>query len=165
VKTSIAVVFLSVAIAAGLSACQPDTPTGEVLRAVRTAEIRYDKAQETNRYVGTVQSRHEVNEAFRVGGKVVQRKVDVGQKVREGDVLAVLDDTDYRHAEGAARQQLVAVTTQARQARRIAAARRVEERRLGERVRRREGADRCDETTFRRRRRPRRGSSSWPATG
>jgi RND family efflux transporter MFP subunit len=116
VKTSIAVVFLSVAIAAGLSACQPDTPTGEVLRAVRTAEIRYDKAQETHRYVGTVQSRHEVNEAFRVGGKVVQRKVDVGQKVREGDVLAVLDDTDYRHAEEAVRQQLVAATAQAKQA-------------------------------------------------
>ncbi len=81
-KTSIAVAFLSVAIAAVLSACQPNTPTGEVLRAVRTAEIRYDKAQETHHYVGTVQSRHEVNEAFRVGGKIVQRKVEVGQKVR-----------------------------------------------------------------------------------
>jgi RND family efflux transporter MFP subunit len=116
VKTSIAVAFLSVAIAAGLSACQPNTPTGEVLRAVRIAEIRYDKAQETHHYVGTVQSRHEVNEAFRVGGKVAQRKVDVGQKVRQGDVLAVLDDTDYRHAEEAARQQLVAATAQAKQA-------------------------------------------------
>jgi RND family efflux transporter MFP subunit len=63
-----------------------------------------------------VQSRHEVNEAFRVGGKILQRKVDVGQKVREGDVLAVLDDVDYRHAEGAARQARVAAPTQARQA-------------------------------------------------
>ncbi|HOW49238.1 MAG TPA: efflux RND transporter periplasmic adaptor subunit [Rubrivivax sp.] len=115
-KTSIAVAFLSVAITAVLSACKPNTPTGEVLRAVRTAEIRYDKAQETHRYVGTVQSRHEVNEAFRVGGKVAQRKVEVGQKVRQGDVLAVLDDTDYRHAEEAARQQLVAATAQAKQA-------------------------------------------------
>jgi len=98
-----------------LSACS-SKPAPEPLRAVRTAEIRYDKTQETNRYVGTVQSRHEVNEAFRVGGKVVQRKIDVGQKVREGDVLAMLDDTDYRLAEDAARQQLVAATTQARQA-------------------------------------------------
>jgi RND family efflux transporter MFP subunit len=106
---------LVVAAAAALSACSSQPPP-EALRAVRTAEIRYDKAQETNRYVGTVQSRHEVNEAFRVGGKVVQRKVDVGQKVREGDVLAVLDDTDYRLAEEAARQQFVATTTQARQA-------------------------------------------------
>jgi RND family efflux transporter MFP subunit len=98
-----------------VSGCS-EKPAAEQLRAVRTAEVRYDKSQETNRYVGTVQSRHEVNEAFRVGGKVVQRKVDVGQKVREGEVLAVLDDTDYRHAEDAARQALVAATAQAKQA-------------------------------------------------
>ena len=107
--------FVAVSIAAGLSGCS-NKPAPEALRTVRTTEIRYDKAQETNRYVGTVQSRREVNEAFRVGGKVVQRKVDVGQKVREGDVLAVLDDTDYRLAEEAARQQLTAAQSQARQA-------------------------------------------------
>ncbi len=115
-KTSLApVLFIVVPIAALLAGCS-EKPAAEPLRSVRTAEIRYDKAKETNRYVGTVQSRHEVNEAFRVGGKVLQRKVDVGQKVREGDVLAVLDDADYRHAEEAARQQFVAATTQARQA-------------------------------------------------
>ena len=114
-KTSIAIALLAVPIAALLSACS-EKPAAERPRAVRTAEVRYDKSQETNRYVGTVQSRHEVNEAFRVGGKIVQRKVDVGQKVREGDVLAVLDDTDYRQAEEAARHQHVATTAQARQA-------------------------------------------------
>ena len=54
---------------------------GRGIRPVHTAEIRYDQAREANRYVGTVQSRHEVDQAFRVGGKVVQRKVDVGQFV------------------------------------------------------------------------------------
>ncbi|HSC07806.1 MAG TPA: efflux RND transporter periplasmic adaptor subunit [Steroidobacteraceae bacterium] len=83
---------------------------------VRTVELRYDKAREANRYFGTVQARHEVDQAFRVGGKIASRKVDVGQSVREGDVLAVLDDVDYRLAEDAARQQLVASTAQARQA-------------------------------------------------
>ena len=114
-KTSITTALLAVPIAALLSACS-EKPATERPRAVRTAEVRYDKSQETNRYVGTVQSRHEVNEAFRVGGKIVQRKVDVGQKVGEGDVLAVLDDTDYRQAEEAARQNFVATTAQARQA-------------------------------------------------
>jgi RND family efflux transporter MFP subunit len=115
-KTSLALVFCTVVpIAAMVSGCS-EKPAAEPLRAVRTAEIRYDKSQETNRYVGTVQSRHEVNEAFRVGGKVVRRNVDVGQKVRKGDVIAVLDDTDYRHAEDAARQQLIAATAQAKQA-------------------------------------------------
>jgi RND family efflux transporter MFP subunit len=114
-KTSLTAALLAVPFAALLSACS-EKPAAERPRAVRTAEVRYDKSQETNRYVGTVQSRHEVNEAFRVGGKIVQRKVDVGQKVREGDVLAVLDDTDYRQAEEAARQHFVATTAQARQA-------------------------------------------------
>jgi RND family efflux transporter MFP subunit len=99
-----------------LSACAPDKPPAEALRMVRTVELRYDMAREVNRYFGTVQARHEVDQAFRVGGKIAQRKVDVGQSVREGDVLAVLDDVDYRLAEEAARQQLIASTAQARQA-------------------------------------------------
>jgi len=103
-------------IAAMLSACSPDKPPVEAPRPVRTFELRYDQAREANRYVGTVQSQHEGDEAFRVGGKVVQRKVDVGQVVKEGDVLAVLDDADYRLAEDAARQAWTAALTQARQA-------------------------------------------------
>ena len=97
------------------AACSSEKPP-EPLRTVRTAEVRYDKAQETNRYTGTVQSRHEVDQAFRVGGKIMARKVDVGQTVREGDVLAVLDETDYRLAEEAARQQLNASLATQRQA-------------------------------------------------
>ena len=116
VKTFLAAVFVTVPIAAVLCACTPNKPTAEAPRTVRTVELRYDKAQETNRYVGTVQARHEVDQGFRVGGKVVQRRVDVGQAVREDDVLAVLDDTDYRLAEEAVRQELLAAETHARQA-------------------------------------------------
>jgi RND family efflux transporter MFP subunit len=71
---------------------------------------------EANRYVGTVHARHEVEHAFRVGGKVAERRVEVGQAVREGDILAVLDDVDYRLAEEATGQQLVAAQAQAKQA-------------------------------------------------
>jgi RND family efflux transporter MFP subunit len=116
VKTSLTAAFVTVPIAAVLCACTPHKPTAEAPRTVRTVELRYDKAQQTNRYVGTVQARHEVDQAFRVGGKVVQRRVDVGQAVREDDVLAVLDDTDYRLAEEAARQEVLAAETHARQA-------------------------------------------------
>jgi RND family efflux transporter MFP subunit len=116
VRTVLAAAVVAVPLVAMLAACSPQKPPAEPLRAVRTAEVRYDSPGEANRYVGTVQSRREVDQAFRVGGKVAERRVDVGQVVREGDVLAVLDDADYRHAEEAARQQLVAATAQARQA-------------------------------------------------
>ena len=99
-----------------LCACTPNEPTAEALRSVRTVELHYDKARETDRYFGSVGARYEVDQAFRVGGKVVSRKVDVGQKVRHGDVIAVLDPTDYKLAVEAAQQQLAAAEAQARQA-------------------------------------------------
>jgi RND family efflux transporter MFP subunit len=105
-----ALVHLS--IAATLSGCSHPPPP-EPLRAVRTVEIRYDKTQETDRYFASVQSRYEVDQAFRVGGKVVSRKVDVGQKVRQGDIIAVLDDSDYKLAVEAAKQQVTAAEAQA----------------------------------------------------
>ena len=107
---------VTLAVAALLSACTPDKPPVEAPRPVRTAEIRYDAIREANRYAGNVQSRFEVDHAFRVGGKVARRLVDVGQFVHEGDVLAVLDDSDYRLAEEAARQQWTVAVAQARQA-------------------------------------------------
>ncbi len=114
-KNSLAAVG-ALAAATMLSACSPEAPPVQAPRSVLAAELRYDEAREANRYVGTVQSRHEVEQAFRVGGKLVQRKVDVGQFVRDGEVLAVLDDADYRLAEDAARQLHAAAVTQARQA-------------------------------------------------
>ena len=98
-----------------ITGCTQEKPAAAI-RPVRTFEVRYGGASEANRYVGTVQARHEVDQGFRVGGKIAERRVDVGNAVREGDVLAVLDDADYRLAEEAARQQLAAATTQARQA-------------------------------------------------
>lgn len=103
-------------MAATLAACSPKAPPAEVLRPVRTVEVRYDVAHDSNRYAGVVRARHEVDEAFRVGGKIAQRKVDVGQVVHEGDVLAVVEDSDYRLAADAAQQAAAAATSQARQA-------------------------------------------------
>ncbi len=106
----------ALAIVVMLCACSPDQPSVPAPRAVRTVEINYDNARDVSRYVGTVQSRHEVEQSFRVGGKVAQRKVDVGQMVHEGDILAVLDDRDYRLAEQASQQQWAAAVEQTRQA-------------------------------------------------
>ena len=106
----------ALAVAVMLCACSPDKPTVQAPRPVRIVEISYDNARNINRYVGTVQSRHEVDQAFRVGGKVAQRNVDVGQFVREGSILAVLDDSDYRLAEQASRQQWTVAVEQTRQA-------------------------------------------------
>jgi RND family efflux transporter MFP subunit len=104
------------ALAALLCACTSEAPPSAELRPVLTAEVRYDTIVDATRYFATVQSRFEVDQAFRVSGKVVQRRVDVGQRVHEGEVLAMLDDEDYRLAEEAARHQFEAATARAQQA-------------------------------------------------
>lgn len=113
---NLSVTALVLAVTTLLGACSPAQPPVEAPRTVRTAQVRYDAASEARRYTATVQSRYEVEHAFRVGGKVARRLVDVGQTVRAGDVLAMLEADDYRLAEDAARQQWAAAVTQARQA-------------------------------------------------
>lgn len=44
--------------------------------------------------VGEVKSRYETNLGFRVGGKVIERKVEIGSLVKKGQVIARLDASD-----------------------------------------------------------------------
>jgi len=46
-------------------------------------------------YTGVVKPRYETDLGFRVAGKVIERKVEVGERVRAGQVIAQLDRTDY----------------------------------------------------------------------
>jgi multidrug efflux system membrane fusion protein len=59
-------------------------------------------------YSGEVRARYETDLAFRVGGKVVARNVDVGAIVAKGAPLARLDPQDAQLAVDAARSQLAA---------------------------------------------------------
>lgn len=44
--------------------------------------------------VGEVKSRYESNQSFRIGGKIIERKVEVGSLVKKGQLLARLDGAD-----------------------------------------------------------------------
>lgn len=99
-----------------LCACSESTPTAQTFRPVKAVKLHYEDMSNTSSYFATVASRYEVDQAFRVGGKVLERRVDVGQSVAAGDILAVLDDVDYRLNQEAAQQRLSAATAAARQA-------------------------------------------------
>lgn len=53
--------------------------------------------------VGEVKSRYESNQSFRVSGKIVERKAEVGDVVKKGQVLARIDATDSQLTTQAAR--------------------------------------------------------------
>lgn len=56
-------------------------------------------------YSGEVRARHEVNLGFRVGGKLLERRVEAGNTVKAGQVLARLDPADAALQAGAAQAQ------------------------------------------------------------
>jgi multidrug efflux system membrane fusion protein len=68
-------------------------------------------------YAGEIRAREEATLSFRVGGNLVVRRVDVGDHVHRGDLLAVLDPGDLQAQARAARAQLAAAEAQLQRAR------------------------------------------------
>lgn len=59
-------------------------------------------------YPGEVRAREEAALSFRVGGNLLRREVDAGQRVQKGQLLAVLDAADYQLQARAAQAQYAA---------------------------------------------------------
>lgn len=91
-----------------LGACSRPAPVPEPVRAVRTQVVGADSAQLTREFAAEVRARSEQRLSFRVGGKLLVREVELGQRVRSGQVLARLDPGDLRLAEQAAQAAVVA---------------------------------------------------------
>ncbi len=89
-------------IVALLAACGERSPPPSIAdsgpRLVRTLVIGSGSLQEDHRYSGEVRARHESTLGFRVGGKMIERLVDVGARVKPGQALARLDPADARLA-------------------------------------------------------------------
>ena len=79
-----------------LGACSEPEPAPEPVRAVRTMTITADTAGGQHEYAAEVRARVESRLGFRVGGKMVRRPAEVGQRVKTGAVLAELDPQDLR---------------------------------------------------------------------
>lgn len=83
---------------------RPEAP----VRSVRVQEVHGDGAASESSYTGVVRARYESDLAFRVGGKVVSRHVELGDRVRAGQPLFRLDPEDYELALKAAEADLAA---------------------------------------------------------
>ena len=110
IKRALAVVIV-IAVLAALAACGQQAQPPEVIRPVRTLVAGYGATDAANVYPGEVKPRIESRLGFRVGGKLIDRRVDVGQTVKAGEVLARLDAQDLALAQTAARAQLDAART------------------------------------------------------
>ena len=105
---------LSLAMLAGCSEeKQASAPDVRPVKVVTVAEADEGRVLQ---YSGAVKARTEIALGFRVDGKITQRLVDVGQRVKPDDILAHLDPVDYElsvrqaEAELASAQKQVEIT-------------------------------------------------------
>ena len=102
----------------GLTACSPKQETAEPVRSVKLFTVGESTLNVQGEYAAEVRARTESRLAFRVGGKIVMRQAEVGQRVQAGQVLAEVDVQDYALAAQAAQ----ALVNGARSQRDLAAA-------------------------------------------
>lgn len=99
------------AAAALLSACSKPAEKTEDIRPVRVLVLNSANAAIKAEFPGEVRARVESRLGFRVGGKIVARKVDVGAMVKRGQLLMQLDPQDLQLAQAQALAGLRAAET------------------------------------------------------
>jgi len=108
--------LLSLAACFLLSGCQEAKSSPPPHPVVKTLRVNLEMGANSRSYPGVIVARHEVQESFRVDGRIVKRLVDVGDRVRAGQVLAMLDESDLRLSMESAQAEFKAATANRTQA-------------------------------------------------
>ena len=95
-----------------LSACSKPPVVVEEVRSVRTIVAAPGAIDARNIYAGEVRPRYESNLGFRVTGKIDQRKVNVGDRVKKGQLLLQLDPADLALNEASSQATVAAQEAQ-----------------------------------------------------
>ena len=100
-----------VTLSGTLGACSKTGPAPEPMRAVKVITVGTAPVLLQYEFSGEVKAKVESRLGFRVGGKIIKRQAELGQRVKAGQVLAQIDPQDYKLAADAARAQVAAAQT------------------------------------------------------
>jgi multidrug efflux system membrane fusion protein len=112
--TTILLRIAAVALVLALGACGTKQAPPEVIRPVQLTQVAVGPMAEAAVFAGEVRPRHEADLGFRISGKLVARRVDVGAHVKKGQALAQLDPSDVGLQAEAAKAQVAATETEYR---------------------------------------------------
>jgi len=99
--------LLPTLIAGVLVSCKPsEEPAAQQPRPVRVVAIERQHASEAVSLTGQIEAETEVNLSFRVGGRMIARSVNVGDRVKSGQVVARLEPESAENALRVARANL-----------------------------------------------------------
>lgn len=91
-----------------LAACQNEKAAPAEARPVRVVTVEAGKLANDIRLSGEIRAEKNVGLAFRIGGRVVERPVNVGDNIKAGQVIARLAPTIEQNALSAAKAALEA---------------------------------------------------------
>jgi len=77
-----------------VAGCGKKTEVEKTEPLVKTQKVVSDNSTNMATYAGSVRGRYEKEMSFQVSGKLLNRKVQVGDKVHAGDLLMVIDPKD-----------------------------------------------------------------------
>ncbi|MEN9996377.1 MAG: Multidrug resistance protein MdtA precursor [Pseudomonadota bacterium] len=106
----LSLVALSAAMALG--ACSGKKESPEPIRAVKLITVGASDLNVQGEYAAEIKARVESRLGFRVGGKILVRQAEAGQRVQAGQVLAEVDVQDYALAAQAAQAQVIGARSQ-----------------------------------------------------
>ncbi len=75
--------------------CGDDEPPPEVIRPVMAMQVAHAGAFDERWFPGRAKATREANIAFEVSGRLVERPVEIGDRVEKGQLLAKLDPRDF----------------------------------------------------------------------
>lgn len=81
-------------------------------RPVLYVKITSHTTQTVGAFAGLIESRYQTTLGFRIGGRIVSRQVNVGDSVRQGQLIAVLDDADQQSNLRSAQAEVASATAQ-----------------------------------------------------
>ena len=96
-----------VALAALAAGCSREAePVLPDIRPVRTVTVEKQDLGDTVQLTGHVRARDEASLGFRIGGRMIERPVNLGDRVQAGQTLARLDPVDEQNALRSAQANL-----------------------------------------------------------
>lgn len=98
--------------AALFSGCGRQAEPEQKAPLVRTQTVAMEAAAQAAEYAGSVHGRHEKNMAFQVGGQIVERAIQLGDRVPAGAVMMRIDPKDVAQKTNAADAQAEAAAAQ-----------------------------------------------------
>ena len=120
VPTVLGILLLAVALPLALTSDGSDTPVPERsrVRRVEVAPVEASSSPRALRFPGAVRSETRARLSFQISGRIAQRPVEIGDRVRQGQTLARLDDRELENGLASAQgtlAQLEARLLQAKQ--------------------------------------------------